>query len=234
MYSHAMQRKKVIIVIGIILFIFACCAVFFLTRPRVVFLHGTTLPESYEISLPSNFFEYILVDNPENADLVIASPVAQPPAVPYYLFGREKEEGENPIAVLNIDESAMWEAAPAGKKAVVYERSSSAADEIADNLIEHDDTIERITYSGRVSGANVDSVRKRIEECGAEYVLLLTPSSSLPLLRGQREWKAVLDERDAAALETTPVEYAVAVDWDRTISALLSGEAELSYCLITL
>ena len=42
------------------------------------------------------------------------------------------------------------------------------------------------------------------------------------------------DALDAAAMETSDVDKAVSIDWDSTIRNLLSGNAELSYCLISL
>lgn len=234
MYSHAMQRKIIIIVIAILLIVCLSSALFILSRPKVAFVTGSELPESYAISLPGNILRYRMVNNPGKADLVIVSPDAAMPPVPCYLFGRESEEGEEPLGVLIPEEGAMWSFAPAWPAAVVYERSSSAADDLADDIIQRDGSIKRITYNGRVSVANLESVESEIEKSGAEYVLMLTPETSLSLLRAERPWKAVLDERDAAALETTAAEYAVAIDWDGTIENLLSGTGELSYRLISL
>ena len=129
----------------------------------------------------------------------------------------------------------MWRTAlDSGSVVLLYEESSVSARRIAEYLKALDSDIAEVTYTGRISGANMDSVKSSIPDDGNTRVLLLTPSSSMGLLRSPHSWRAVLDIRDAVAMETTEVDMAVSIDWDNTIENLLSGTAELSYRLISL
>ena len=176
-----------------------------------------------------------MTGNAAKADVVLVAPAASvPEGVEAYLFGREAEDGEEPVAVLAIDDEAMWECAAEEGAVVLYERSTAYARDIAEHLESLGLGIEAVTYSGRISGANAEQVRSEIEEAGADTVLAITPSSSIALLREEHPWRIVMDVRDAAAMETTRVDAAVSIDWDATIQSLLSGNAELSYGLIAL
>ena len=65
-------------------------------------------------------------------------------------------------------------------------------------------------------------------------LLMLTPETSMELIRDGGSRNVIMDIRDAAAMETTEVESAVSIDWDASVENLLSGKAELSYCLLSL
>ena len=56
----------------------------------------------------------------------------------------------------------------------------------------------------------------------------------MSFIRDASDCVIVVDALDAAAMETSDVDKAVSIDWDSTIRNLLSGNAELSYCLISL
>ena len=228
------MRKKVLVALAaVILFIVLICAVFYFTRPAVAFVTSSSFPPGYELPEPGNILKYRMTA-PENADLVITAPdAALPDNTNTYLFGREAEEGENPVAVLQIDEGRMWESALSLENSVVlFEESDPYAKEIFSHLSEVRPELDSVTYSGRVSVANLDALKASL--ANAENVLVLTPISSMELLRSDHDWNAVLDVRDSAAMETTDISYAVSIDWDSTIENLLSGKAELSYTLLTL
>ena len=209
---------------------------FYMTRPSVAFIKALSFPPGYELPEPGNILKYRMTDNAASASLVITAPdAAVPVGVDAYLFGREPVEGETPLAVLGINEGEMWRTAlDGGSVVLLYEESSVSARRIAEYLKALDSDIAEVTYTGRISGANMDSVKSSIPDDENTRVLLLTPSSSMGLLRSPHSWRAVLDIRDAAAMETTEVDMAVSIDWDNTIENLLSGTAELSYRLISL
>lgn len=238
-YALLMRRKDIIvmIVIGIMVMAAASLAAFHFTRPAVAFIGYGTFPPGYELPKPHSFFRYRMVGDPAVADLVITAPDAAVPAgVGSYLFGREAEEGEEPIALLPIDAPRMWEEAISDDSAyaILYEETSPASIAIAGHLSSIDPSISLITYHGRISTANIDQIASAIGESGADKVIVLNPDTSMDILRLDHGWDAVMDIRDAAALETVRVEQAVSIDWDSTIESLLSGNAGLSYCLLSL
>ena len=231
-----MRKRMVLIAVLLILFIVLGCTIFYFTRPSVAFVASSSFPPGYELPEPGNILRYRMTDNIGNADLVITAPdAAVPSGSDSYLFGREAEDGESPAAVLAIDTGRMWESAlPLGSAVVLYEESDPASREILSHLEEIDPDIKSVSYSGRISVANIDSVRSSIESASAEYLFALTPSTSMELLRSDHQWSVVMDVRDSAAMEATEVDYAVSIDWDATVDNLLSGNAELSYTLLTL
>lgn len=230
------MRKKIAITCVIILLLVLGAGLFYMTRPSVAFIKALSFPPGYELPEPGNILKYRMTDNAASASLVITAPdAAVPVGVNAYLFGREPVEGETPLAVLGINEGEMWRTAlDGGSVVLLYEESSVSARRIAEYLKALDSDIAEVTYTGRISGANMDSVKSSIPDDENTRVLLLTPSSSMGLLRSPHSWRAVLDIRDAAAMETTEVDMAVSIDWDNTIENLLSGTAELSYRLISL
>ncbi len=229
-------RKRIVISVLIVLLLAVCCLAFYMTRPSVAFISTLSFPDGYVLPEPGNIFKYRMTGNMQKADIVITAPDSPvPQGVVSYLFGRDAEEGENPAAVLAIDEGKMWETALAeGSAVLLYEESSVAAKEIASHLRSVDPEIGEVVYTGRISGANADGILNEIKENGSERVFALTPSSSMALFRSTDSFQIVMDIRDAAAMETTAVSEAVSIDWDGTIENLISGSAELSYCLISL
>ncbi len=236
-YPLRMRKRAAIIVIAAAAVLSVSAAAFLFSRPSVAFVTSGLLPEGYELPQPGNILEYRMTDNLQSADLVITAPdAALPEGVPSYLFGRKAEEGESPLAVLDIDEGEMWECAITedGRYAALYEETSSAAKAAADHLRSLGADVTDVTYTGRISGANLDQVSSAISDAAAAAVLALTPSSSTELLRSEHSWRIIMDARDAAALESTACDDEVAIDWDATIRSLLSGNAELSYRLVSL
>ena len=76
-----------------------------------------------------------MTGNAAKADVVLVAPDASvPEGVEAYLFGREAEDGEEPVAVLAIDDEAMWECAAEEGAVVLYERSTAYARDIAERL----------------------------------------------------------------------------------------------------
>lgn len=230
-----MRRRTLLTIASIVIAAALAFLAFHMTRPSVAFISSESFPDGYDLPRPGNILEYRMTGNAAKADVVLVAPDASvPEGVEAYLFGREAEDGEEPVAVLDIDDEAMWECAAEEGAVVLYERSTAYARDIAEHLESLGLGIEAVTYSGRISGANADQVRSEIEESGAATVLAITPSSSTSLLREEHPWRVVMDVRDAAAMETTRVDAAVSIDWDATIQSLLSGNAELSYGLIAL
>ncbi len=233
-YPCSMTKKKSIVLLIILAsLIVAGALLFYFLRPSVAFIRSDLFPSGYELPGPSAL-RYRLTGNPIGADLVIVSPdAAVPPGVPAYLFGREAEDGETVEAVLAIDNGRMWEQALRDTEiALLYEESSVYGREVADYLSSIDGNVRSVTYTGRISGANIETVRKEI--AGAGIVFALTPSSSVEILRSAHSWPVVMDIRDAAAMETTAVDEAVSIDWNKTVENLLAGRAELSYCLVAM
>ena len=233
--AEDMKGKKVLVFAIILFLLLAGGVVFYLSRPSVSFVSSGSFPDGYELPEPGNIFEYRVIRDASSADLVIVAPDAVVPSgIDSYLFGREAAEGESPIAVLAIDEPAMWESALSGNDVLLYEGSSNAAVAISDHLKSIEPGIKVVTYSGRISNANIDQIRKALEESGAERILALTPSTSMELFRSSHPWHVVMDVRDAAAMETTAVDEAVSIDWDESIENLFSGQERLSYCSFAL
>ncbi len=232
-----MQRRRLITVLAIIILVLiTSLAVFHFTRPSVAFIASDSFPPGYRLPSPYSFFKYRRTGNAGNADLVIVAPDAAVPAgVEAYLFGRDAEEVESPAAVLAIDEERMWESAAAdGSFAVIYEESSSRAAAIASHLAALNENAVPVTYMGRISSANIGQVVSAVDASGADTLLMLTPETSMELIRDDGSRNVIMDIRDAAAMETTEVESAVSIDWDASVENLLSGKAELSYCLLSL
>ena len=229
-----MRRKKVlVIVIAVLLCVSVALALFHSTRPSVAFITSGSFPRGYDLPEPRSFFSFRRTSDASSADLVIVPPDAEVPSSGGYLFGREAEEGENPSAVLGIDNGRMWaEAIDEGRYAAVFEESSLLASSIMEVL--EPLGVVPIPYMGRISSANIDSVRREIASAEADTVLLLTPSTSMSLIRSDHEWSVIMDIRDAAAMDTTEVDAAVSIDWNRTVQDLLSGVEELSYCVLPL
>ena len=223
----SMRKKAIAIIIAAAAAAAAVLAAVHFTRPSVAFIDSGAFPQGYDLPRPSSFFSYRVTGNPERADIVITAPdAAIPEGVDSYLFGRHALDGESPIAVLGIDEAAMWSAAAGAEDPVLlYEETSAAGKLVADSL-----GIPSVTYQGRISSANIDQVSRQIPPEGT--VLAMTPSTSMSLFRADRSWKLIMDVRDAAAMDTTDCDAAVSIDWDAAVMNLLSGKEELSYCLI--
>lgn len=227
--------KALIIAAAIIVALLLAALAIYFTRPSVAFITSGLLPEGYDVPSPDgSFFRYRRVSSPDGASIVITAPdAAVPEGIDSYLLGRVPEDGENVIATLLIDEGKMWECAPReGSTVLLYEALSEGAKSIADHLLSIDSSIRTVTYDGRVSAANLDAIEEEIGD--ADDVFCLTPSSSMDFIRNNASHSITVDALDAAALETSVVDNAVSIDWDTTISNLLSGNAELSYCSISL
>ena len=223
-----MLKKALLVAFSIIILFAVIFTVFYFARPSVAFISSGLLPSGYELSEPSGSLGYRVTDNAEQADIVIVAPdAAVPQDILSYLFGREAESGENPEGVLAIDNGAMWECAmELGNATLVYEETSSYGRSVADYLKTLYPDIGIVTYTGRITGANIGTVKSEISETGNDIIFLLTPSSSMELIRTDIPWTIVLDERDAAALETTKADYAVSIDWNGTVKSLLDGIAD--------
>ena len=227
--------KALLAVIAVLLLIAGSALIIYFTRPAVAFITSGLFPPGYDVPMPDgSFFHYRRVSSPSNADLVITAPDASvPEGVDSYLLGRLPEEGENVLGTLLVDEGKLWETALDDTSiTVLYEESSVASKNIVSHLKAVDSSIMEVKYQGRVSSANLDTVKSEIGD--AETILCLTPSSSMSFIRDASDRVIVVDALDAAAMETSDVDKAVSIDWDSTISNLLSGNAELSYCLISL
>lgn len=227
--------KALLAVIAVLLLIAGSALIIYFTRPAVAFITSGLFPSGYDAPMPDgSFFHYRRVSSVSNADLVITAPDASvPDGVDSYLLGRLPEEGENVLGTLLVDEGKLWETALDDTFiAVLYEESSVASKNIVSYLKTVDSSVKEVKYQGRVSSANLDAVKSEIGD--AETILCLTPSSSMSFIRDASDCVIVVDALDAAAMETSDVDKAVSIDWDSTIRNLLSGNAELSYCLISL
>ena len=211
---HQAVKKRVLAVVIIILAVLL---------GALVFLSG------YEIISPSSFsLSYRVVSDPASADLVLALPGAVlPEGIEGITIGGEGAD-------LSIDESAMWMTAMGdGVECLLYESSDQYASKIAEDLLENDGNAYAVTYDERVSVENMQRLFSSVS--GSDKLLLLTPSSSIRLVReNQVDADTVMDYRDAAAVETTDIDEAVSIDWDSTIRSMLSGNSELSYALVSL
>ena len=227
--------KALLAVIAVLLLIAGSALIIYFTRPAVAFITSGLFPSGYDVPMPDgSFFHYRRVSSVSNADLVITAPDASvPDGIDSYLLGRLPEDGENVLGTLLVDEGKLWETALDDTFiAVLYEESSVASKNIVSHLKSVDSSAKEVKYQGRVSSANLDAVKSEIGD--AETILCLTPSSSMSFIRDASDCVIVVDALDAAAMETSDVDKAVSIDWDSTISSLLSGNAELSYCLISL
>lgn len=227
--------KALLAVIAVLLLIAGSALIIYFTRPAVAFITSGLFPSGYDVPMPDgSFFHYRRVSSVSNADLVITAPDASvPDGIDSYLLGRLPEESENVLGTLLVDEGKLWETALDDTFiAVLYEESSVASKNIVSYLKTLDSSVKEVKYQGRVSSANLDAVKSEIGD--AETILCLTPSSSMSFIRDASDCVIVVDALDAAAMETSDVDKAVSIDWDSTISNLLSGNAELSYCLISL
>ena len=227
--------KALLAVIAVLLLIAGSALIIYFTRPAVAFITSGLFPPGYDVPVPDgSFFHYRRVSSPSKADLVITAPDASvPDGIDSYLLGRLPEEGENVLGTLLVDEGKLWETALDDTFiAVLYEESSVASKNIVSYLKTVDSSVKEVKYQGRVSSANLDAVKSEIGD--AETILCLTPSSSMSFIRDASDCVIVVDALDAAAMETSDVDKAVSIDWDSTIRNLLSGNAELSYCLISL
>lgn len=227
--------KALLAVIAVLLLIAGSALIIYFTRPAVAFITSGLFPSGYDVPMPDgSFFHYRRVSSVSNADLVITAPDASvPDGIDSYLLGRLPEDGENVLGTLLVDEGKLWETALDDTFiAVLYEESSVASKNIVSYLKTVDSSVKEVKYQGRVSSANLDAVKSEIGD--AETILCLTPSSSMSFIRDASDCVIVVDALDAAAMETSDVDKAVSIDWDSTISSLLSGNAELSYCLISL
>ena len=227
--------KALLAVIAVLLLIAGSALIIYFTRPAVAFITSGLFPSGYDVPMPDgSFFHYRRVSSVSNADLVITAPDASvPDGIDSYLLGRLPEDGENVLGTLLVDEGKLWETALDDTFiAVLYEESSVASKNIVSYLKTLDSSAKEVKYQGRVSSANLDAVKSEIGD--AETILCLTPSSSMSFIRDASDCVIVVDALDAAAMETSDVDKAVSIDWDSTISSLLSGNAELSYCLISL
>ena len=253
--------KALLAVIAVLLLIAGSALIIYFTRPAVAFITSGLFPPGYDVPMPDgSFFHYRRVSSVSNADLVITAPDASvPDGIDSYLLGRLPEDGENVLGTLLVDEGKLWAyllgrlpedgenvlgtlLVDEGKLwetalddtfiAVLYEESSVASKNIVSYLKTVDSSVKEVKYQGRVSSANLDAVKSEIGD--AETILCLTPSSSMSFIRDASDCVIVVDALDAAAMETSDVDKAVSIDWDSTISNLLSGNAELSYCLISL
>lgn len=227
--------KALLAVIAVLLLIAGSALIIYFTRPAVAFITSGLFPSGYDVPMPDgSFFHYRRVSSVSNADLVITAPDASvPDGIDSYLLGRLPEDGENVLGTLLVDEGKLWETALDDTFiAVLYEESSVASKNIVSHLKSVDSLAKEVKYQGRVSSANLDAVKSEIGD--AETILCLTPSSSMSFIRDASDCVIVVDALDAAAMETSDVDKAVSIDWDSTIRNLLSGNAELSYCLISL
>ena len=227
--------KALLAVIAVLLLIAGSALIIYFTRPAVAFITSGLFPSGYDVPMPDgSFFHYRRVSSVSNADLVITAPDASvPDGIDSYLLGRLPEESENVLGTLLVDEGKLWETALDDTFiAVLYEESSVASKNIVSYLKAVDSSVKEVKYQGRVSSANLDAVKSEIGD--AETILCLTPSSSMSFIRDASDCVIVVDALDAAAMETSDVDKAVSIDWDSTIRNLLSGNAELSYCLISL
>ena len=225
---HQAVKKRVLAVVIIILAVLLGALVFFLTRPRVA-IYEPGYPSGYEIISPSSFsLSYRVVSDPASADLALALPGAiLPEGIEGITIGGDGAD-------LSIDESAMWMTAMGdGVECLLYESSDQYASKIAEDLLENDGNAYAVTYDERVSVENMQRLLSSVS--GSDKLLLLTPSSSIRLVReNQVVADTVMDYRDAAAIETTDIDEAVSIDWDSTIRSMLSGNPELSYALVSL
>ena len=227
--------KALLAVIAVLLLIAGSALIIYFTRPAVAFITSGLFPSGYDVPMPDgSFFHYRRVSSVSNADLVITAPDASvPDGIDSYLLGRLPEESENVLGTLLVDEGKLWETALDDTFiAVLYEESSVASKNIVSYLKTLDSSVKEVKYQGRVSSANLDAVKSEIGD--AETILCLTPSSSMSFIRDASDCVIVVDALDAAAMETSDVDKAVSIDWDSTIRNLFSGNAELSYCLISL
>ena len=219
-------RKRIFMALASIASVLAALAVFFLTRPSVAILEPE-YPAGYDLISPAILTSaYRTVSRAEGADVVIALP------------GAELPEGTDGVVIgsdeLSIDESNMWKAALGeGRECILYESSDSVARSIAEGLLASDDNAYAVTYDGRISVENMNRILSEVS--GSDSLLMLTPSTSVRLIReNDAETSVVMDYRDAAAMDTTIVNEAVCIDWDALIRSVLSDSAELSYTLVTL
>ena len=222
------MKKRVLAISLIIMVILGIAVAFFFTRPGVAIIEPI-YPQGYEINSPAYLsFGYRRVSNPLSASAIIVLPGAELPA------GLDGTVIGGPGSDLPIDETRMWQAALSdGVECILYESSDMVAAEIADGIIASDDNAYKVVYDGRISVENIEKILESVSGC--DKLLMLTPSSSIRLIRnGSIDADVVMDYRDAAAIEMPDVDEAVAIDWTSTIESVLSGHPELSYALITL
>lgn len=109
--------------------------------------------------------------------------------------------------------SSFLSSFPALPSAVVYEETGEGV-ALYDSLREDYPLLSSLTYQGRVSVVNVDSLLSASESF---YALIITDPTSSSLLYRRTGARIVMDERDAVGAVSLSSVVSVHYDWDRMI-----------------
>ncbi len=110
--------------------------------------------------------------------------------------------------------------------ALLYNDESSEESELYADLSQDFPSLEGVSYSGRISVVNIDSINSRIE--GTYGVIYLDPLSSSELYRTSSS-RIVMCEMDAVAALSLESVISLHYDWDVMIRSYLSGEIVTPY-----
>ena len=212
--------KSIIGVVSIIAIIIIAMLVFYLTRPLVVYIESPTLAN---LSLspfcsisPSYRLKVVSPDGyqPKNEALVIVDPLSIVSTdTRITVWGRDDESVDINFV---IDENKMYSSF--SSIPFIYPEGDAYASMV---LSENPDLVP-VSYSGRISNVNIDSVLKSIE--GFDSVILFDPESST-LLLDSADCDFIVDFRYHPALSKYKNVKGITPDWDEAIRNALSGES---------
>ena len=229
-----MRKGRTALTIALIAAFIGCIAAFVLTRPSVAFVNPG-FPEEYMDKLPSSSivstaFRTIRIEESgigkASPDLAVFHAAGGNPGYDGLsaVYGTDSIDGFD--ILFTLDETEMWKKALAlGEKlglAVLYQEDDAYAPGIADSLAEALPGIMLIPYQGRITDVNIGEIEERLDANRISIVLMVTPSTSMDIMK-RSDLKFVVDFRDRAAISSR-TSYFVAPLWDEAVKKALDGE----------
>lgn len=242
-----MISNKLKVFVGLLVIILGL-SLYYLSLPVVLFVKPA-LHEEFNLLLPgyvSKDYRLRIISEEElqkeylkfSPELVIFSPFT---AKPDYIESKSAiwgvpENYEYDILFSHSDE-AMWLKALESVKDIntAFVTEEGEYSHIFDTLKLNDPYIHLVEYSGRISNANIDSIKSELERNETVALFIPAPESAHTLMRENLEVECYVDWRDAAALYNTDVK-AIAPDWSEAIVKALnteSGEIPFDFTLIS-
>lgn len=225
-YYLGMSKTKRVILISAFLLITALLCVFFSFR-LVVYVTPSSIEEissrwSHPRFLNAGYFcvsrsddSMSLMERIKTADTYIYTPYSLTGEGERTLFYTVFRDGEKvDLAFSEEDMYALFLSSfPASLTALVYEESGEY-DALYDALSSDYPSLTALTYQGRVSVVNIDSLVSSSESC---YALIITDPLSSQLLYRRTGARIVMDERDAVGAVSLESVISLHYDWDRMI-----------------
>lgn len=228
------MKKQRLIIILLLVLLASVCAVFYFTRPKVIFLYSSLLNDDYFSSLSKpkrvSFFyrtEYVSDDKEVGkCDLIIVLPpssVDNPNAI-YIKRGNER--------LFSFSDVDLFSKALYGdgkeRAAILYNSEDAGERELAKSLEERSENLSLIEYSGRISAVNIDSIEKEIEDLKIVRLIVPEPLSALKLIE-RSDIKIYLSFLDAAAFKGIKNVISISPDWDKAIRDALKSDGDVAF-----